>query len=402
MQHTPNEERRVAVDFRADEFAEKYPITNLCNALRRDGVTVQGDTIDGLNALLTQPDLYNKVIGANKKKSPSASLRKLKRGCARKRNEQNLKKLNRALLEEFYQKETPKRQKKEDLSKFVDDKKRDAAILKSLSSGGVTYGEIMDSLRRIYKFTISYDALRGRLCKLRKMGFIKSRAYRTLDTHQPFALYALTELGALKLSRTDGYSINHIICSLPGQSFISHDFQVRHAVVAIKTEANSAGYEYSIYDEYKMRKLYIKKTYPDLFVRFVLDVGSRQFIRRYNIEIDNSTIPPDKVVEKVKKADESTIMLCPNSQRLEELRSCFFKEAVLEKEKMERKTIRGSGNTDQTQSALANKVVFAIGNDFARGGFLQTKFASISGQAVEIIPEDLQGKIVIRKNRPMP
>lgn len=103
----------VSPDFRVEEFADQYTVKRLSDALRNTMILNEDekcDTVKDLNQLLKRAELYGKITAA-KNLQPSERLTKLKKTYDRTMNQDDLKKLNRLALEEFYREETPKSQK---------------------------------------------------------------------------------------------------------------------------------------------------------------------------------------------------------------------------------------------------------------------------------------------------
>lgn len=94
-------------DFLASEFRDGLRVETLCNRLSTDGYEKaqrKSRSIKLLNNLLELPDLYQ-----IEEKPASDNLQVLKNKYARTKKTADLKILNRAMLEEFYPNETPKR-----------------------------------------------------------------------------------------------------------------------------------------------------------------------------------------------------------------------------------------------------------------------------------------------------
>lgn len=98
-------------DFRVEEFKGSYTIKALCDKLREDKFEPAGDTIEALNELLKQPDLYSKIKQQRPSVRLSGSLKKLEASYEKDGKDDSLKRLNRVVLEEFYPQETPKSHK---------------------------------------------------------------------------------------------------------------------------------------------------------------------------------------------------------------------------------------------------------------------------------------------------
>jgi len=314
---------------------------------------------------------------------------------------------------------------------------KDTDIFRVLSSGATSYLDIVLILEKVYKYTIIKEkgeigdrsseagemekhrpgrkrfagtnekqitskGLKNRLSELKREGYIVSDIYPRSDGPGVFALYALTPLSMAELIN-QGYDNNWIRSNLPKLNFIAHDKIVTETVRAIKREAGRTGYDFGIVDENRLREMYIKGNrskalYPDLFVRITLHAGSEQITKRLNIEIDNNTLRPEAIADKVKKLDHKTIILCTNMQRIESLRRTFT--AVLNQEERDRifrykhGKSRGKG-VEKKDLPLEKKVMFALANDFHNNGLLRTNFISVDNDPVCIIEPEFKKKIAI-------
>lgn len=298
---------------------------------------------------------------------------------------------------------------------------RDVNIFKVLSSGASDLTDIKRMLRDVYKTEVTPNALQKRLSLLKKDGYIQSRVYakknegirikkegyenedsgNLIRNNVPFALYALTFLSIAVLVER-GYDHNWIRACLPGPPFIKHDEMVREVVRAIKKEAARVGYSFGLVDELNLkrmaRKYKSKENLPDLLVRLTLDVGSEQIVKRYNLEIDNNTISPSYMVDKVLRSKRRTLIICNDSKSRMEAFLRAFKSAVKDEEKknlIKRKKKKGNDQVDE-YIPLAHKVVFTYIKEFCARGFLQTNFISIDEEPVYIVPPEINKKIVIR------
>lgn len=94
--------------FNLNEFKGGYTIEGLVNALKQDGFSVSGSNVEALKELLEQDDLYTKLTDKYSDVVLSGNMNKFKKQYEDKKNKNNLKKINRLALEEFYPQETPK------------------------------------------------------------------------------------------------------------------------------------------------------------------------------------------------------------------------------------------------------------------------------------------------------
>jgi hypothetical protein len=299
---------------------------------------------------------------------------------------------------------------------------RDVNIFKVLSSGASNLKDIRRMLRDVYKTEVTPNALQKRLSLLRKDDYIRSRVYARENDGKsgkkkgygkqvgenlnrniiPFALYTLTVLSIAVLVER-GYDHNWIRAYLPGASFIEHDEMVREVVRAIKREAARVGYSFGLIDELNLKRMArryrSKENLPDLLVRITLDVGSKQIVKRYNLEIDNSTESPSYLVYKVLRSKRKTLIICNNSKsRMEAFLRAFKAEVENERRRnlTGRKKIYGNYQVSEEDTPLAHKVVFTYIKEFCAGGFLQTNFISIDEVPVYIVPPEINKKLIIR------
>jgi len=98
----------------AHEPADKYTVKRLFDALKESkmlNLDEKCEKVEDLNKLLKRTDLYDKIIAANNLQTSTGSTRieKVKAIYNNTKQESDLKKLNRVLLEEFYPKVTPNR-----------------------------------------------------------------------------------------------------------------------------------------------------------------------------------------------------------------------------------------------------------------------------------------------------
>jgi hypothetical protein len=94
----------VSADFCKEEFKNGFTIDVLCKAIKNDGLNIKECTIEALNKLLKNTNLYETL---EKGKPISDRLKQ----CIfeYKTNKFNIKKLNRIVIEEFYPQLTPEK-----------------------------------------------------------------------------------------------------------------------------------------------------------------------------------------------------------------------------------------------------------------------------------------------------
>ncbi len=99
-------------DFHVDEFSKGLSVKGLCTAISSDGYTFKTekhqDSIEWLNDMLKAPDLYMQVL-KKKRLPPYERIEKLFERYYATRKIEDLKKLNRSLIETLYPDKTPNR-----------------------------------------------------------------------------------------------------------------------------------------------------------------------------------------------------------------------------------------------------------------------------------------------------
>jgi hypothetical protein len=111
-------------DFREEEFRNKS-IIQLCGALKDSGIQYEKcDTVEDLNELLRDEYLYKKITAVSDRQ-PSEKLTELQKT----KEGDDLEKLNRYALEEFYPQQTPKK----DLNQLLADRTEKENDLKKLN-----------------------------------------------------------------------------------------------------------------------------------------------------------------------------------------------------------------------------------------------------------------------------
>lgn len=172
-------------DFFANEFGGKYSIPALNQALKNDGLTINKDTIEALNDLLKQPDLYEQIIQRRSNKVPSKSLNDLKQTYDESKAENDLKRLNRSVLEEFFPEETPKRK---DLFGKLSDEIKHAIEYGTKLSRSRLYREDID------KFMASPGSDKGDENTKEEIGKIKALMDELLTLFENLRIYETQEI----------------------------------------------------------------------------------------------------------------------------------------------------------------------------------------------------------------
>ena len=106
-------------EFMLDEFKDGLTIEKLCKTIASDQynivLTYAANTIDWLNELIKSPELYNNITSkkdiSKLDNETRTRINELKKLYDNSRNEKDLMKLNRYIVETFYPNETPKRPK---------------------------------------------------------------------------------------------------------------------------------------------------------------------------------------------------------------------------------------------------------------------------------------------------
>jgi hypothetical protein len=224
-----------------------------------------------------------------------------------------------------------------------------------------------------------------RLWVLQKKGYLKSRRYQIIRNQGHFVLCGLTQNSSDILCEHSGYRPEGIRMSLPPASHVSHDFQVSDVVRAIKREGGRFPYEYLIIDEYWQRKTAFKKiqSFSDVFVILRLNSNGREINGKIHVEIDNNTIVPNYVREKVRKMTLPTFILCTTKKRIEILQHNFKTAYDLA---VPHSSDKRAENKNPDKNLI--NVFFALTSDFCAsngGGFINTKFETIAGGKAKAI-----------------
>jgi hypothetical protein len=177
----------------------------------------------------------------------------------------------------------------------------------------------------------------------------------------------------------NGYNYHWIRKALPDDVLVTHELAVTDVVRAIKREAAQADYDVSIRDELSLKEEKTKRrktTYPDLLVSIRVLLNKRPTRQEIALEVDNSTIPPYRVVEKARKLNHMTVYLCMTTQRIDSLRRAF---------------------SDTRDEKLWNRLAFGLLSDFTGKVFLGTTLINVAGQTGTFLPE---GATVKRREAP--
>ena len=106
------DKNRVSSEFCEDEFKGQYSVISLCEVLQMDAATVYGSTVEGLNKILELAELYEKVRKRHASITPSQRIVKLRKTFNKSKLRTDLIRLNRAVIEKYYEQDCPKSQDK--------------------------------------------------------------------------------------------------------------------------------------------------------------------------------------------------------------------------------------------------------------------------------------------------
>lgn len=278
---------------------------------------------------------------------------------------------------------------------------RDINIFRVLASGPVTADAIAIFLKKIgergqsaeghsgvYSHNMNKPALIVRLNKLKQSNFIASQRYRSRDGKGVFTLYALTK-HSVRLLVEEGVPSDYIRIGLPDRFMVAHELEVTDVVRTIKREAGKGLYTFHMEDENTLKanteggKKNIQ--YPDLYLKVFIKMGSDTKVRDMGIEVDNSTIQPKLVVDKVKKTFRQrkwrTMMLCTTRDRIDRLQAAFCADSdhIVNHPK-------DALETSFINDFIVSGVFFALQSDFSANGLLGTGWVSMKGVSASFAP----------------
>lgn len=280
---------------------------------------------------------------------------------------------------------------------------RDVNIFRSLAPGPKTMMQLRDAVATLEESRkdttpLNHDlkmaTLKTRIHKLCKAGHIKSRRYRS-RSGDAFALYALTP-ASVEVLKTERYPVNHVRVAFPNENTVTHEMLVIKVVERYWCEPR-------IFEKngrtLKMRIKFIDENvikssskggkkgwrYPDLLTTLIFDFEDQMRLERtLAVEIDNNTMPPDRVFAKVKgmfeRTNYATAMLCTNVARVNELRRWFKKEIERLSQKVK------SYDERKRLADLIKNVAFGIHDDFLCSGFRDTEWKMIDECTATFIP----------------
>lgn len=228
------------------------------------------------------------------------------------------------------------------------------------------------TIERDYLFT--KPALKSRLTRLLKDGFIKSRTYAHRDGRGRSALYAVGKLGIPELYRY-GIERSDIHCTLPNQLTVAHKtLKTLASAIAkvVKQESSRLHYKVQIADEKYLRKTYKKRgtTIPDLLVSMTFNVDRGKVLKRaVCLKVDNDNIPVSTIYNTCTKLEQSTIFLCTMHSRLYQLKTFF-----------------ATMSEDPNYEKIVNKIFFALTGDFMAHGLAGSTIMTVDGRHLQVIP----------------
>lgn len=243
---------------------------------------------------------------------------------------------------------------------------RDMDIFRMLSSGPAAFAQIKIFMEKIYRRKMTNDVLRKRLSKLKAGGYLDSRSYSSREFQGRFSLYALTALSVRQLVKA-GYPAGSLRTRLPDDFALEHEMLVTDAVRAIKREG-ARTYEFQLTDKHVLREVFSdskkNRVFPDLHVRLALDIKDKTVFRSFDIEIDDITVLPAKVIERAAGFKKPFLILCTLAQRITALK----------------RTFAAYGNP-----GMSEQVFFGMLQIFVERGFSGTDWINAKGEKVSIL-----------------
>jgi len=269
---------------------------------------------------------------------------------------------------------------------------RDMDIFRYLASEASTIYQIHGALV-VMRHKISLQAVQVRVSKLVRNGYIGSKLYcHRKQKNSAQSLYGLTELAEAELVYTSyPYMVR---TGLPAAAIAAHEMEVTSVIRGIKKECSKLAFAVIFKDEATLRserackkveaemirtpdgKVKRKRvSLPDLEVRifFKTPEGATK-IFRINMEIDNDTMAPKRVMQKLESLNGQTIWLFTENRRMANIKRAIFE----------------TGNAD-----LIRKVVVALQSDFIKYGFMNTNWVYSDNDPLNIIPSG----VVIKKRQ---
>ena len=282
---------------------------------------------------------------------------------------------------------------------------RDIQIFAILASGPRSFKDIQVGLqkhcgrdvsktedkREGWNYNMTDTALKTRLSRLRKDGFIKSARYRDEIKDGIPSYYVLGEKAKDLLVSSYGYKPTYIRNTLPDKKLLSHELLVVEAVKTVKAESAKLAYEMDMEDEnyLKARARGAKKyhAYPDVHFVLMFETPAGTVIKDIALEIDNGTMDPALIVEKTRKlfdksfkAKCTTHILSRTRERVEQLIGAFSRYAQM------KETFANTADDRKIIEIFKKRVAFATVGDFCVKGFVNTNWLTMERLAGFVDP----------------
>ncbi len=280
---------------------------------------------------------------------------------------------------------------------------RSVRILSYLIDGPALFKRIRDHLAgikevdpkqpgKINRFdSMSNASLYNTLSVLKRSGYINTERYRKGQSRVNIALYALAPLGVEEL-RKQGVCTDYCRLQFPSRATIAHELQVVEVVRTIRKEMDNYRLKHRIEDEYALKKRTRgprrKAGYPDLRLTIELKRAPHRIVKDLAIEIDNSTIPAARVIDKAMQIWDAyawpTMLLCTTTVRIDRLRDQLNEWVAQE---LERAAARRKTVAPDAARAMQNRVFFALTSDFIRQGVLGISWERADGLKANLVPD---------------
>jgi hypothetical protein len=284
---------------------------------------------------------------------------------------------------------------------------RDIDIFKTLVNGPCTLKQIHYELNSMGRRDQKSDDDRGdaygrkstktavekRLSRLRKGGYIVSRSYLDTKNGGVVALHVLGQPALQELVVGHGFKVNHIRNMLPSPERAAHDLMVTSLVKAVRAEAARSGFEVDYEDENWLKSTLggprKGMSYPDLYVKLTFKVsGGLKRVAHIGLEIDNLTMSHRRMFQKAKYIFQErqwhNMILSNKRIRCDNLRQSFYSYVEREIHTSAKIGRMGKGNPE----SLYRCAYFATIGSFISKGFLSTRWLTIGGTEMEVIPAE--------------
>lgn len=270
--------------------------------------------------------------------------------------------------------------------------KRDEYLFRKLGSGPAPFARIHgwmnerigakdpSAVVRNRASAVSMNAARLRLSKLNRAGYVQSRLYKNVKGKGSYCLYALTDLAVEYMVRYEKLHHGNLRSYLPSPRMVSHELEVTEVVRTLKNDAMVLAAKLILRDEQRLRSdrmVEVRATYgnlspgdvfPDLYAHFVYKESGAAVTRHFAVEVDNTTIPADKVAAKVERIIAlwkwPPVILCMVQSRIIDI---------------SRAVMARGGNS------LGNLVLFGLLSDYCRSGIFKTKWQVATGEGTALI-----------------